>query len=391
MSKTTQKFLFLIFFSAVGLLLAGCGLQAQAQAEPTPAAPTPTEANVVIAEGRLEPVQSAWLGFERMGRVAEVLVEEGETVAKGQVLARLDGRENGEAALKAAELELLNAQQALEELDEKAGLAGQSAWTALVEARQASLDASEALEELDTDDYRQEIEDAWVAAQDAKDELEDAQEEFDKYRDLDTDNADRQDAEDALEEAQSEYDEALREYDRLVNDLDAARSAAARAEAAVEDAEREYEKRQDGPDPDELNLVQARVENAEAQVEAARAALVDLELAAPFDGHVTQVEVSDGEQVSPGQQLFQLADFSAWYVETTDLTEMDVVHVDPEEPVRVLPDALPELELGGEIERIADAYSEQAGDVLYTVLIRLEEGDPLLRWGMTVEVHFSKK
>lgn len=391
MRKTTQKTWILTFLAAAGMLLAGCGLQARAQAEPTAAAPTPTAMNVVIAEGRLVPAESAWLGFERVGRVAEVLVEEGDTVTKGQVLARLDGRESAVAALKAAELELLNAQQALDKLEEKAGLAGQSAWTALVEARQAALDARQALEDLDTDDYQEEIDDAWIAVQDAKDELEDAQEEFDKYKDLDEDNRQRQDAEDALEEAQTDYDEAVREHERLVNDLEAARAAVARAEAVVEDAEREYEKRKDGPDPDELALAQARVENAEAQVTAAKAALEDLELLAPFDGQVTQVEVSAGEQVSPGQQLFLLADFSTWYVETTDLTEMDVVRIEASEPVTIIPDALPELKLDGEIERISESYFEKAGDVLYTVRIRLEKGDPLLRWGMTVEVHFSKK
>jgi RND family efflux transporter MFP subunit len=40
--------------------------------------------------GRLEPGRSAALGFERAGRVAQVLVDEGDAVAAGDVLARLD-------------------------------------------------------------------------------------------------------------------------------------------------------------------------------------------------------------------------------------------------------------------------------------------------------------
>jgi multidrug efflux pump subunit AcrA (membrane-fusion protein) len=388
----TKSFIFALLASA-SLLLAGCSLPAQAQVEPTPttAPAPPVEEAALIAEGRLEPAESAWLGFERTGRVAEVLVEEGETVEEGQPLARLDGQESGQAALRAAELERLSAQQALDELAEQAGLASESAWGALVEARQAAVEAHQALDDLNDEDYRQEIDDAWVTAQDEKSELEDAQEEFDKYIDLDEDNADRENAADDLESAQKEYNDALREYERLKNDLEAAEASAAQADAAVEDAQREYEKLQDGPDPDELDLAQARLDNAEAQVAAAQAALEDLELVAPFAGQVTAVDISSGEQVSPNQPLFQLADFSSWFVETTDLTEIDVVKVDPEGPVTIIPDALPELELDGRIERISDAYSESAGDVLYMVRIRLDDVDPRLRWGMTVETQFGEK
>ena len=35
------------------------------------------------------------------------------------------------------------------------------------------------------------------------------------------------------------------------------------------------------------------------------------------------------------------------------------------------------------------AFKTQSGDILYTVHIRMEEDDPLLRWGMTVEVTFT--
>lgn len=380
----------LLCLGAASLLLAGCGLQVRAQADPTPTVSAPVEAPGIIAEGRLKPVESAWLGFERMGRAAEVLVEEGQNVEKGQVLVRLEGEESFQAALRTAELELLSAQQALDELNDKAALASESAWTALVEARQAALDAQEALDELDTDEYQEEIDDAWVAVRDARDALEDAQEEFEEVQELDEDNPERRDAEDELESAQTEYDEALREYERLKNDLDAARAAAAQAEAAVEVAQREYEKRQDGPDPDELVLAQARVENAEAQMAAAQAALEDLELVAPFAGVVTNVDITAGEQVSAGQPLIQLADFSAWVVETTDLTEIDVVLLDPDEPVIIIPDALPEVKLKGEVERISEGYSERAGDILYNVRIRLQESDPRLRWGMTVEARFAE-
>lgn len=47
----------------------------------------------VYATGSVEPVQWAKVGPALRGRVAEVLVEEGQAVAPGQVMARLDDRE----------------------------------------------------------------------------------------------------------------------------------------------------------------------------------------------------------------------------------------------------------------------------------------------------------
>jgi multidrug resistance efflux pump len=49
--------------------------------------------NVLVAPGRVEPVHDAVkLAFEAQGRIAEILVDEGDAVHTGQVLARLDDR-----------------------------------------------------------------------------------------------------------------------------------------------------------------------------------------------------------------------------------------------------------------------------------------------------------
>jgi HlyD family secretion protein len=48
---------------------------------------------VLVAPGRVEPVHDpVQLAFEAQGRIAEILVDEGDAVKAGQVLARLDGR-----------------------------------------------------------------------------------------------------------------------------------------------------------------------------------------------------------------------------------------------------------------------------------------------------------
>ncbi len=52
-------------------------------------------------------------------------------------------------------------------------------------------------------------------------------------------------------------------------------------------------------------------------------------------------------------------------------------------------DALPGQTFDGEVEKISDYALERYGDVTYVVRIKLQDGDDLLRWGMTAEVTFS--
>ena len=72
----------------------------------------------VIADGRLNPIESAQLSFSTGGKIIAVLVEEGDSVASGQPLVQLGNREQFEAAVAAAGLELVSAEQALNDLYE---------------------------------------------------------------------------------------------------------------------------------------------------------------------------------------------------------------------------------------------------------------------------------
>lgn len=91
-------------------LLAACG-DAQVAAPSVEATPV-TTADTIIAEAQVVPAQRAALSFPTGGTVAEVLVEEGDAVAAGQVIARLDpaakavSLARAEAQLKAAEARL---------------------------------------------------------------------------------------------------------------------------------------------------------------------------------------------------------------------------------------------------------------------------------------------
>jgi hypothetical protein len=84
-----------------------------------------------------------------------------------------------------------------------------------------------------------------------------------------------------------------------------------------------------------------------------------------------------------------VADFSHWLVQTTDLTEIDVVELEEGQPVRIALDAIPDAELAGEILSIGQTYAENQGDIVYEVTILLTQTHPAMRWGMTAAVSFD--
>ncbi|RME08319.1 MAG: HlyD family efflux transporter periplasmic adaptor subunit [Anaerolineae bacterium] len=378
----------LLLILLLGLLLSACGTQP----EPTPVPQVePVAPDAVVAEGHVVPRREVTLSFLARGRVAEILVSEGDAVSAGDVIARLGDSEQAQAAMQAANLELASARQAYNEFLRSADIALAQAWQDYMDAQVARAQAEQAWEAVDEDAIQDRIDEAVANVNDRRSDLTDAQDTFDRYKDLDRNNPSRQQAKDDLRTAQINYNAAVRELEAIQRERDAARAALDAAIAAEAEAKRKYEDlmNNSGLDPDQQAVLEARLANAEAQVAAAEKALADYELRAPFAGVVTDLNLEIGQLVGPETWAARLADFSTWYVETSDLTELEVVKIAVGQAVEITPDALPDQVLNGEVERIAQSFRTQAGDILYTVRIRLLDSDPLLRWGMTVEAVFQ--
>ena len=348
------------------------------------------ETGAVSAEGRLVPLHTADLGFTSAGELGELLVSEGDSVSAGDVLARLGKTEALQASLSQASLELLAAQQALDSLSDTEALERQNSRLALVAARIAHNQARIDLLELDTQDFQDELDDLEIAVQDAKTELDDAKDELAKYQDLDPENSNRKNAQEAVDDAQRKYDRAVYDRDAKENELEQAKSLVDQTAASLAEAQRQFDNRLDGIDADTLALAEARLASAEAMLTAAQRGLENSALTAPLSATVVSVaDLLPGEIVNPGAVVVKLADLSGWLAETRDLTELDVVDVEIGQDVTVTPDSLPDLQLSGTVESIDQVYTERSGDVLYTVTVRLNESDPRLRWGMTVNMVFQ--
>jgi len=185
-----------------------------------------------------------------------------------------------------------------------------------------------------------------------------------------------------LDDAWARYNRAIL-WTTLESDLE-------KAQSDVAQAQQQYDRLTSGSDAGDLSVAEAEYAAARANLEAARAALADFELAAPFDGTVAGLKVKGGETVSPGQVVLSIADFSGWIVKTTDLTELDVVEISEGQDVTITLDAIPDQSISGKVASIGQNYTEKQGDVVYEVTVELTETLTNMRWGMTSVVKFKE-
>jgi len=308
-------------------LLAGCAGQAAGEQAPT-AVPTPvlaqkptytvqrgTVTRTLRLTGRAAPVQQQDLFFRTDGFVREVYVARGDSVQAGDVLARLDEPEKYASDIANAQIELEKAKHDLDLLEQDAPLKAAEAQLDMVEAGQAVKEAQRNRTKLD---YNRDSEELVVdkAHTDyllAKQVLKDAKQAFNKVAHKKPTHPERVMALRALVDAQNAYDRAYAIWNWYLlpwpeDAVDQADADLALALAKYDQAKAHWELLQEGPDPYELKLAQARVADNEARLASAQKALENIELRAPFDGQVISVGISPGSQVTAFNAVLTLAD-----------------------------------------------------------------------------------
>jgi multidrug resistance efflux pump len=341
-------FSIMMVFVLLAVALSACGGQQAATPNAAVATEPAVSSNAVIAEGHLQPARDTTLSFQGTGTVVKVAVKTGDKVNEGDILASL-GTET-DAAYAAAQLELVSAQQAMKDFQESADQARAQALIAVDDAQEAYDKAVDYYDSLfKSYKYDELIFRHIVTPFGVK-----------RIPDLKTRKVDK--ADDAtIAEAKNDMDLKL---------------------AKLESARRASDRTKDGPDTDQLALLEARLNAAKAGVAA-------FAIVAPFDGVVMDVNVDAGQQAGPQAWAVKLADTSSWYVETSDVTELEVVNITEGQKVTFTADALPDVTMSGVVTEVSQSSYTQSGDVIYTVRIKADKVDPRLRWGMTVEVHFE--
>jgi HlyD family secretion protein len=154
----------------------------------------------------------------------------------------------------------------------------------------------------------------------------------------------------------------------------------------VDKAQAQLDQLRAGASSYQLAVATAEMQSAQAALTLAQVALEKTELRAPFAGVVAAIMPKAGEYVASGAALVNLADMSAWQIETTDLTELSVVSVREGGAATMSFDAIPDLKLPGTVSRIRALGENRQGDITYVVTVMPARHDARLRWNMTASV-----
>ena len=345
----SKNILLMLLMGAAIVLVSACGSSGEVSQQPTATVPVATETSQIIAEGRLEPIRYAEVAFNASGVISDVPVKEGQAVKQGDPLIRLGDASDTQFA--AAQLELANAEKALNDLQN----------TGASDLAQTVIDLKDAKEEYN----------------DAVDYLDYLKNE-DKVAQTETRRILRQTWRGYFFQTKTKHFKGPAPEDWITE----AQNDVNLKKARMDELQRAYDRQKGGVDADQLAV-------AEARLVAAKAGVAAFTVTAPFEGVVADLPAKLGNSINAGQPAVTVADFSHWVINTTDLTEIDVVELKEGDPVVVTLDALSGVKLKGTISSIGQTYTENQGDVVYEVTILLTDTHPNMRWGMTAEVKFQ--
>jgi len=336
-----------------------------------------TLVDTVNASGRIEPKAEVEMKFEIGGIVKEVLVERGQYVTAGTILARLD-TDNLELEVQRAEIDLVQQEAELEKLFEPQ-LAEKVA-SAQAKMESARLNLAELLDGLDQDEITKAAanlrlkEVALQKAQWAYDEV--------AYR---ADIGGLPQA-DALQEATLNYEAARADYNIAVREPTDAEIAEARSTLA--DTEANLAELLQGPSPADIAAKEATVDKARLALQEKRDDLKDAELIAPTDGVLLQINIEPGERVlNEADEAAMIIANTLAYLLKVEVDEIDIGQIVRNQEAVVTLDAFVDQEFAG---RVADISPRPIKDdanaiVTYEVTITLDTAgsDPGLLSGMT--------
>jgi HlyD family secretion protein len=140
--------------------------------------------------------------------------------------------------------------------------------------------------------------------------------------------------------------------------------------------------------PERRQVANAQLRQAEAGLEAARAALAQATGLAPFDGTVVAINIAPGELVQPGQVVLVMGDLDDLQLETTDLGESFIAGLRVGQAATVRFKAF-DQDFSGRVAAIAPMGEPSGGDILYRVTIELDDPPVGLMWGMSADVEIQ--
>ena len=293
----------------------------------------------IRASGIIQPIQTVNLSPKIAGQLAELFVEQGDRITKGEIIARMDNR-SIQTQVSQAQANLLNAQANLQRLQ-----AGSR--TEEIASAQARLAAAKARANL---------------------------------------SASR------LQRNQDLANQGVISRDRLDELLSDQRATLAN----VAELQRQLDQLQNGTRPEDLAQAQAQVKEAQARLNAAQVQLDDTIIRSPFDGIITQKFSNVGAFVTPTTSASSVGSGSSTSIVAAasglevlaKVPEVDISQIKVGQSVEIVADAFPDQVFQGEVKRIAPEAIIEQNVTSFQVRVRLISGLESLRSGMNTDLVF---
>lgn len=300
----------------------------------------PNSGNVVLtAGGYIIPRRRIEVSSKISGRVEELLIDKGDVVKRGQILARLDDREY---------------------------------LAQLAQAKANKLAAEARLKQAVAGSRPEEIKRAQAAVEQAEATVRTTRISLDRAKSLHTSGVL---AKQALDDAQNAYDVAV-------------------AQAKV--ARENFELARIGPRIEEIDLARAQLAEAQATVQWLETQLDNTIIRAPVDGTVLDRLVEKGEMVTTGyvsgrgakSAFVSLANLRELEVEL-DINESDIPRVRLGQECSVSPDSYPDRKYRAHVREIAPEANRQKATI--QVKVSVDDPDTYLRPETNAKVNFLEE
>lgn len=316
----------------------------------------------IYGTGSVEPIQTAVLTWSAGGTVGDVLVTVGDAVMEDQLILSLDP-DSVTVDILQAEIDLINTQNALDDLYDS--------WES--DLAQAKLDLLKAQENLEDLQDERKI----MNYQRCTDErIEELEEELDKAEQI-YNFRQNSDTLRAVNTAQANLNYCLADYTE--EEIAEAELEVELGEARVERLQERVDVLEDGPDPDQVRILETQVAMAQSRLDSPF-------IEAPFGGVVTVLNANHGDIVQPGMQAVQIDNLSNLFLDV-QISEVDIPFVGVGQIAQLVFDAYFESTFEGEVVEIAPVGTPIQGVVEYTVRIEMLDSDDRIKPGMTAAVN----
>ncbi len=135
-----------------------------------------------------------------------------------------------------------------------------------------------------------------------------------------------------------------------------------------------------------LDSAQKRFENARITLEKAQKALSDTSVKAPISGYIASKNLSVGQLVSPGIELFSIKDTDKLNAEI-NVTESVIRSIKIGSKAVINPSSSKEGEIKGEVTSFSPAKNDKTG--MYTVIIEIDNNEETVSDGMFAEIKLT--